>query len=140
MNCITLFSSYARSVAALWIVATVLSGCGGAMAPMTPAEGGAGSDDRAKVEALIAKIEGDVAGYREEFGIEAGESGGDPGVTGEASPDCGRVCRISEAICVSAEKVCVIANQNLSNALFQERCTWATGECGKSRERCEACQ
>ncbi len=102
---------------------------------MSPSHGGteagiAGSS-QAQMDAQTRELERLVQGYREEFGVE------DYGATSPRS--CNEVCDLSDAVCISSRKICDIATQNAEVTGFADKCTWATGECDKSKKSCTHC-
>ncbi len=105
----------------------VNGGGGGGFAASAELEGA-----KEDVQALLLDIEQRTASYREEFGVEE--------VTATQAPQsCDRVCDLSEAICKSSKRICVIAGQHAQEAYFAKKCQWSTDECKRAETECETC-
>ncbi len=94
-----------------------------------------------EVEQLERLLQGS---YREDFGVEAPpastESLGSGGGSDDGETSCRGTCQLSEAVCVSSEKICGIAERYPEEGSFSERCTWAMGHCTEATEQCDSCQ
>jgi hypothetical protein len=56
-----------------------------------------------------------------------------------AAVTCPETCRIAEAICEAATKICAIAAERPDDPDLAERCRAARASCEDARDRCRRC-
>lgn len=106
----------------------IMGGAAGSAAP-------GGGDPRALLLEEVGKIERlTSASYREDFGVEQGQPQDAPATS------CEDLCDLDAAICESKVRICEIARRYPHEADFSERCTWASTQCERAHQACEACE
>lgn len=79
----------------------------------------------------VQALERAIAGYREDFGVEA--------PTERGGLSCEEVEDLKEGICGSSQKICKIAQEYPQEAWFAERCQWSQRQCEEAQGRSERC-
>jgi hypothetical protein len=136
------------------IIAVALAACGAAHAPPAT-QGSAGPDPmppladvRAEIEALDlaiatdrASLDLDAPGPEAIAAVQAAEVGRAGGTCAPPAGDrCVDACRLSDAICSNAARICELARGLPGDAWATERCDAGKASCAASIERCCGCQ
>jgi hypothetical protein len=79
----------------------------------------------------VQALERAIAGYREDFGVEA--------PTERGGLSCEEIEDLKEGICGSSQKICKIAQEYPQEAWFAERCQWSQRQCEEAQGRSERC-
>ena len=117
-----------------------------AMMPSAEAEEAneAAADPRGEVERLLQTIEASRPGGAEGGArggvVEEGPTGGDAGRPVESGDACAKLCESSDAICVSATRICTIAEAHGEDVWFADKCQWGKRECNNAGAECVKCE
>lgn len=94
-------------------------------------EGDVFEEDGGSPHSRVQALERAIAGYREDFGVEA--------PTERGGLSCEEVEDLKEGICGSSQKICKIAQEYPQEAWFAERCQWSQRQCEEAQGRSERC-